>query len=325
METATLVKLTGLNAVKFSSPPTKYKATEMDYLTRNQNAEGELLGEFSDNIIPGATMHLVPHWNKSKGTYWSADIKILKEIMEEGIKTGKLQIRYPKNFEDSDKAGKIIKFEDVRPDNFLDPFFNSEELQTKKMEKGKYAFDLENDLVDRILFHSYRTDPRTEIKNGQYKKSAINPRFRILLSESEKMEDKAELEKEVNLLSVLSKLPFEEKKKIARVAKIRMNDIENPDPDDLFITLLKEAKGSNQDKLIELTSISREDLDLLYDVERGIDYRIITVQRDKFHLNEEPIQNVKTKNDLINHLKDIENSGDRLYLTELIGERTKDK
>ena len=325
---AILKRITGLKTVQFKSRPAKYEATAEAYGRKDQNYEGNFVSDFNDNVIPGAVTVLAPFWNDLKDTYWVEDIRILHDI----IKNGNLRIRYPNNH--PDKPGQVIKAEDIDPRNYWDPFFQADELSRKRMEGGKYTFELQKDPIDAILYYCYKNDPRVLVKDGSEisKYVAGRAKYEMVIPKQELVDDKARLKKEIDTLTLLGSLSFDKQRYIAHIMKLRLNNYESPDPDNLYVQLGKAAKRKDksskwgityQDKFAELAKMSNEDLLLHLDITKGLDLRLITKERNEFFLNSEPLVGIKSENDLFKYFKRDENVDKYKDLLFLIEEKGK--
>lgn len=327
---AILKRKTGLKTVQFKSRPAKYEANAEAYARRDQSFDGSFVEDFQQNVIPGAITGLAPFWNDLKDTYWVEDIRILHDIVE----NGPIRIRYPRNH--PDKAGQIIKVDDIDPRNYSDAFFQSDELKFKQMEGGKYTFELQKDPIDALLYYCYKNDPRTLVMDGSEISKYVVGRaqYELLIPKHEMMEDKASLQKEVNALTYLGNMSYEKQKYIARIMKLRMNSYDDPDPDTLYVELGKKARDttkvpkwgvSYQDKYVSLSEMSNEDLMLNLDISKALEYRIITNDRNDYLMNSEILDKVKDETDLFKYFKDSHNVDKYKDLIFFIEEKEKQK
>lgn len=325
---AILKRITGLKTVQYKSRPARYEADLEAHARKDQNYDGNFLEDFDSNVIPGAVTGLAPFWNDLKDTYWVEDIRILHDI----VKNGPVRIRYPNNHPDS--PGQIIKAEDIDPRNFWDYFFQSPDLMNKRMESGKYTFELQKDPIDAILYYCYKNDPRVLVRDGSEisKYVAGRAQYELIIPKQEMMEDRSVLKKEIGALSHLGNMSYEKQKHIARIMNLRLNDFENPDPDTLYVELGKTAKRKEkssrwgvswQEKFISLAEMPNEDLMLHLDIVKAIDMRIITRERNDYLLNSERLDGVKDENELFRFFKDEDNSGAYKDLIFLIEEKEK--
>jgi hypothetical protein len=319
---------TGLKSVQFKSRPARYEATPEAYARKDQNFDGNFLEDFQENVISGAIKGLAPFWNDLKDTYWVEDRRILEDI----VKNGPVNIRYPNNH--PDKPGQIIKPEDIDPRNYQDYFFQSEELKMKRMVSGKYTFELQKDPIDTILYYCYKNDPRVLVKDGSEVSKYVAGRaeYELIIPKQEMMQNKNVLKKEIDALSYLGSMSYEKQKHIAKIMRLRLNDVVNPDPDNLYLELGKTAKRkdrsskwgiSYQDKFISLATMPNEDLMLHLDLIKGMDLRVITKQRNEYFLNSERIEGVSDETELFNFFKDDANSERYKDLVFLIEEKEK--
>ncbi|MCO6500233.1 MAG: hypothetical protein J5I47_07645 [Vicingus serpentipes] len=326
---AILKRITGLQSVEFKSRPAKYGTTREAFSRKDQHNDGEFLEEFKRNVIPGAVTGLAPFWNDLKDTYWpEQDLWILKSIIEDGP----LKIRYPLNHPDS--PGQIIPFDKIDPRNYYDAFFQSDDLKMKRMEGGNYTFELQKDPIDALLFYCYKNDPRVLIKDGTKVSKYVvgKAMFELVLPGQELVQDKGDLKREAEAMSLFGSLSFEKQKYIAKIMNLRVKNIYQPDPDELYVAIGNAAKDKTklhrlgvtvQERFLKLANSSNEDLLLHYDVSKGIDMRIIISERNDYVMNGERIENVRNEDELFKFFKDTKNSEKYKDLVFLIEEKEK--
>ena len=325
---AILRRITGLKSVQFKSRPAKYDASSEAYARKDQSFDGAFVEDFQQNVIPGAVTGLAPFWNDLKDTYWVEDKKLLEDI----INNGPIRIRYPNDH--PEWPGRLIKAEDVDPRNFWDHFFQSEELKMKRMESGSYTFELQKDPIDALLYYCYKNDPRVLVKDGSEISKYVVGRaqYELIIPKQEMMEDKNTLKREMDALLHLNSMSYEKQKHIANIMKLRLNDLDAPDPDALFLELGKAAKRTDkvarwgmsyQDKFSSLSTMSNEDLMLSLDIKKALDLRVITVERKEYMLNSERLEGVRDEAELFHFFKRDTNSDKYKDLIFLLEEKEK--
>lgn len=320
---AVLKRVTGLKNVRFKSRPSKFKTTAESYRRKDQISDGEFLEDFKDNVIPGANTYLAPYWNDLHDTYWVEDLGLLHRIIKEsGIK-----VRYSEGHE---KEGKLIDIEDIDPTNYWDSFFQSQELRSKTMSGGTYNFNLHKDPIDVILYYCYKNDPRVLVRDGREISKYVvgQAQYELLIPKYENQQTKNVLEDEINALTTLGSLTYDKKKIISHIMRLRVNDRNNPDPDQLLLELGRVAKSnkniaslgmSEQKRFLNLATMSSEDLMLSLDIVKALEMRIITSSRNEYFLNQEVMQGVKDEIDIFHFLKleeNIEKYKDLIFLIE---------
>lgn len=334
-ENAILKRTGGLRKIQFKGKPAKYKTDEQAFKRRDQNYDGEFMEEFEENIIGGAVTVLAPFWNDLQDTYWVHEKNqdgegrpILKSLVEA------LKLRYPDDHPDSPR--KIIKYEDVDPNNYWDPFFQNPRLQAKQMRGGRYIFEYHKDPVDALLYFCYLHDPRVIIKGDDREISkyiASNAQYELVYPTQKTADSKAELKAEIELMGLIGGMEYERQKLIAKAMRLNVGDYEQPDPDRLLVEIGMAAKNTKTNKrfgtspkewLLQLAKLGNEDLQIHADIAQGIDLRIITRQRNKYYLNNVEMPDVSTENQLFTFLK-LEVNREQFYdeLLFLIGEKLK--
>lgn len=323
---AILKRVTGLRSVQFKSRPAKYTASSEAYARKDRDYDGEFLEDFDENVISSAKTYLAPFYNQIKDSYWLEKRWILEELQD------RLKVRYPTDHYEF--PGRIIKPEDIDPTNFYDPFFMSNQLKTKRMEGGKYSFQLQEDPLDALLFYSYKHNPKVLVRDGREISKYVvgTANFELIIPSEEQRDDKNKLKKLTDSLTLLGKLDFDRQKHIAFIMKLRLNDYVNPNPDAVYLELGKVAQSTNlvprwamtwQDKFISLANMSNEDLMMWVDITKGKDLRIITVERGEYFINSELIKGVKDEENLFKFLQSEENVNKYRDLLFLIDEKSK--
>jgi hypothetical protein len=324
-EYAILKRITGLKHVQFKSRPAKFSTTTEAYARKDQNADGEFVEEFSNNVIPGAVTGLAPIYNEIKDTYWAESKKLLTEIASE------IKVSYPNNH--PSKPGGLILPSEIDPGDYWDPFFTSDKLQKKQMESGTYTFNLQKDHIDALLFYCYKNNPETIVRDGndQISKYVIGKaRFELIIPSHEKVQDRNKLSLEVDALSLLKGLDYDKQRKVAKILRLKFNDYENPNPDSLYLRLGDFAKNTEkiprlgitkQEKFINLAQSSNEDLMVHLDIVEGSDLRLITTERGNYMLNSEKLEGVSNEYDLYDFFKDDKNIEKYRDLSFLISEK----
>lgn len=317
---AILKKITGLQDIKFKSKPARYLTDPESHKRKSADVEGEFAEDFEDQVIGGAVTGLAPYWNDLHDTYWvqepdEGNRPILKELVQN------IKIRFPDKH--PEKPGQVILFADVDPTNFWDPFFQSVKLQDKQMVGGNYVFQLQKDPIDVLLYYSYANDHRTLIQGSTEAVSKYvvgQAKYKLIIPSQEIADDKQDLLSEIKTLALVGNMEFEKQKLIARIMKLRVTDYDTPDPDKLLVevgTIAKSTKRSGkwdmteQEKFIELATLSNEDLMIQVDITKGLEYRIITRERGDYFLNMEKMDAVIEENQLFTYFK--ADSNDKKY------------
>lgn len=322
---AILRRITGLKSVEFKSRPSKFQVGKESFNRRDKQADGQFLDEFRENVIPGVVTGLAPFWNDIKDTYWLESRAILDDLVNN------IRAFYQKGHE---LEGQRIKAEDVDPGNYYDAFFQSEIVQSRRMEGGSYMFDLKVPL-DILLYYCYKNDPRVLVRDGREISKYVvgNAKYELILPKHDVIEDRETIDRNIDALTKLGAMSFDKQKIIARLMKLRVNSYENPDPDELKVAIGQAASDtkkssrydglSGQSRFLELANLSNEDLMLNLDIDKAIEYRIITSYRNVFELNGETLEGIDDKSKLFRYFRQDSNTEKYKDLIFLLGERDK--
>lgn len=265
--TVILKKLGGLGNIKsLKGNPREYHTND-----KNREVEGVYAGEYRQNTLPNARHWLAPYWNDLKNKYcWGGTREQLDLIVDE------VKLKFEKGHPD---VGKTITPADVDIHNITDAFFtHSHWSLNKAMEGGRIM--LNRDIPEEEFFHlSYKGNHMVVDKTeGETSLNAVaGAKYELVNPKSVKAKKAKDAKKEVDALKLLASSSYERQKLIAEIMDLKTYDINDPDPDSLFVALKDEAAENTevasrfgnktyQDRFIELAdkkTTSNEDLEIM--------------------------------------------------------------
>lgn len=296
-EGAILKRITGLKSINFKSRPSKYNTNVKVYDDESAVFESD----FTRNVLPGAVTVLAPFYNELKGTYWAESDGLLSELVNE------LKLEHDKYH--PTRAGHTIKPEEVNPTNFMDHFFNHEDLRKLKMVGGQYVF--KNSPLDKFLFYCYKHDMGVIVRGGGDSRSYIIDKaiYELIIPERERMEEVLVLDQNVDSAMALAENSHERKVKIAEIMELRVSS--NADPDELKLVVGRAAMDtkkvkkygdkSPQDIFLKHSKMSNPDLDRLLMVNRGLKHRLIQQGAKGYEFNFKVLEGVYSEDDLFHY------------------------
>lgn len=332
----TLIPETGLAALHIKNGLAEMGITEVkvrhteDYvhdLTKSEDDPKAIEESYMDNFFPEQEESVGISFVQDIDNYWPGyenkqAVEILKSAVEE------FQLTFP---EGHPKHKQVITWEDVRLNNYYEPFFiqlksSLDEKFNKKIVAGSLPLDLE-DTYDRLLFTYHMFGPDAEVVGAKVDKYVKgNAKYVLIFPEAEKTEKRSTATNSIKATTLLDETSGLKKDKLVPLAVllgITGYDPVNPEVEDIRTAIMNEIILENKflskyqmlgvDLLLEYAIKKRVDLEKMANVMRGLEYNLIIDNSGIYRLAStgEEIPNSTTLKELQDHF--ISKSAGDLY------------